>query len=123
MLLQAVAGVPRLFVGQVPGDKQEQDLFPIFSAYGTIEKLSIVRGVENKSRGCAMVEYKSWSDAENAMDSLHGTNPFDSGNARQLVVHFANPRRSAGGQNSESAIAPRKLFVGQVLMLASTYRH
>jgi CUG-BP- and ETR3-like factor len=114
LLVQAVAGVPRLFVGQVPAEKQEQDLYPIFAAYGVIEKITIVKGPDGKSKGCAMVQFKRWSDAETAMDAVNGTSPLEGGKGRPLVVHFANPRRSLGSQGVEPAIAPRKLFVGQV---------
>lgn len=74
----------------------------------------MVRGPEGKSRGCAMVQFKRWAEAESAMDALNGTSPLEGGKGRPLVVHFANPRRSVGNQVSEPAIAPRKLFVGQV---------
>lgn len=69
----------------------------------------------------AQVQFKRWADAERAMHSVNGTTPLDSGKGRPLVCHFANPRRAAAGsQTSESAIAPRKLFVGQV-RLACVY--
>lgn len=109
--------MPRLFVGQVPTDKTEQDLYPLFSSFGTVEKITLVRGPEGKSRGCAMVQFKSWSEAEKAMESLNGTSPLEGGKGRPLVVHFANPRRTANSQTTEPAIAPRKLFVGQVRLL------
>lgn len=66
----------------------------------------------------AQVQFKRWADAERAMLSVNGTTPLESGKGRPLVCHFANPRRAAAGsQTSESAIAPRKLFVGQVRVL------
>lgn len=137
---------------------------PVFAPYGEIEKVSLVRGPDNKSRGCCMVsggaarpgcwlrccrcaaaalprccrcqlvllpmlpaltraalpttplqvQFKRWSDAERAMHAVNGTSPLETGKGRPLVCHFANPRRSAAGsQMSETAIAPRKLFVGQ----------
>ncbi len=49
------AGVPRLFVGQVPTTCSEEDLVPVFAPYGEIEKVSLVRGPDHKSRGCCMV--------------------------------------------------------------------
>ncbi|PRW59813.1 CUGBP Elav-like family member 2 isoform X2 [Chlorella sorokiniana] len=111
----AVAGVPRLFVGQVPTTCAEEDLVPVFAPYGEIEKVSLVRGPDHKSRGCCMVQFKRWADAERAMHSVNGTTPLENGKGRPLVCHFANPRRAAAGsQTSESAIAPRKLFVGQI---------
>jgi RNA recognition motif-containing protein len=106
--------MPRLFVGQVPTDKAESDLQPVFEAFGQIEKLTLVRGPDGKSRGCAMVQFKRWADAERAMNEVSGTSPLEGGKGRPLVVHFANPRRIMGSQAAENAIAPRKLFVGQV---------
>lgn len=111
---QAVAGVPRLFVGQIPTTCTEEDLLPVFAGYGEIEKVSLVRGPDNKSRGCCMVQFKRWADAERAMHAVNGTSPLESGKGRPLVCHFANPRRTVGTSMSESAIAPRKLFVGQI---------
>lgn len=111
---QAVAGVPRLFVGQIPTTSAEEDILPVFAGYGEIEKVSLVRGPDNKSRGCCMVQFKRWADAERAMHGVNGTSPLDTGKGRPLVCHFANPRRTVGSQMSETAIAPRKLFVGQI---------
>lgn len=108
-----MAGVPRLFVGQVPLDKQEQDLLPIFSPFGEVEKITLVRGNDTKSRGCAMVQFLRWSHAEAAMQAINGTTPLE-GSKGPLVVHFANPRRGTPLQPNEPAIAPRKLFVGQI---------
>lgn len=106
--------MPRLFVGQVPTELGEQDLVPVFAPYGTIEKVTLVRGPEGKSRGCAMVQFKRWAEAEAAMDAVNGSSPLEGGKGRPLVVHFANPRRALGNQATEASIAPRKLFVGQV---------
>ncbi len=33
----------KLFVGQVPKDMSESDLLPIFSSYGPVENISIIR--------------------------------------------------------------------------------
>ncbi|RMZ53538.1 hypothetical protein APUTEX25_003360, partial [Auxenochlorella protothecoides] len=107
------------FVGQIPTDRQEPDLLPVFAPYGAIEKLTLVRGPEGKSRGCAMVQYKRWADAERAAAGVNGTSPLEGGRGRPLVVHFANPRRLVGSAAAEPAITPRKLFVGQIPKTAS----
>ena len=49
--------MPRLFVGQVPTTCSEEDLVPVFAPYGEIEKVSLVRGPDHKSRGCCMVRW------------------------------------------------------------------
>lgn len=109
--------MPRLFVGQVPTDKGEADLAPIFAPFGTIEKITLVRGPEGRSKGCAMVQFAKWAEAEAAMETVNGTSPLEGGKGRPLVVHFANPRRAGGagvgsGGAAEAAIAPRKVTGG-----------
>ena len=104
----------RRFVGQIPTDKTEEDLIPLFSPFGEIEKLTLVCTPEGKSRGCAMVQFRRWSDAERAAVAINGTTTMEGGRGRALVVHFANPRRLVGSGAAEPAITPRKLFVGQI---------
>ncbi len=112
LISQAVAGQPRLFVGQIPTTKHEQDLLPLFAKYGDVETLQIVKGPDQKSRGCAMVQFKKWSAAEAALEGLHGTSLLEGSKSRPLVVNFANPRRgSIMSAPGETAIAPRKLSV------------
>ena len=75
----------------------------------------LVRGPDQKSRGCAMVQFKKWAAAEAAMEGLNGTTLLEGNKSRSLVVNFANPRRgSVMATPGETAIAPRKLSVSQV---------
>ena len=60
--------MPRLFVGQVPVHRNEEDLMPIFSAFGELERVTVVRGPDNKSRGCAMVSERA-SERQLAQDT------------------------------------------------------
>ena len=48
-------------------------------------------------------------EAHDGRTRLHGAG------SRPLVVAFANPKKIRPGEPPEPAIAPRKLFVGQVL--------
>jgi len=112
LISQAVAGQPRLFVGQVPTTVQEKDLLPLFSKHGDVETIQVVKGPDQKSRGCAMVQFKKWSAAESAMEGLNGTTLLEGNKSKALVVNFANPRRgSIMSTPGEMAIAPRKLSV------------
>ena len=106
--VEPVASEPRIFVGQVPTDKTEEDLFQLFLPFGRIRNLHLIReGPEGKSRGCAMVLFDRWSEAEAAIEAHDGKTVLD---GRTLVVKVASPRR----QPSETGIAPKKLFIGQV---------
>ena len=110
---ESVACEPRLFVGQVPATARDDDLWPIFNAFGNVRNLHLLKGSDGKPRGCAMVLYARWAQAEAASQALNGHSALIGGQSRPLVVHFANPRRSPQGP-PEPGIAPRKLFVGQV---------
>ena len=50
-----VAAEPRLFVGQLPSDCTEEMLFNVFSPFGTVKNLHLLKGGDGKPRGCAMV--------------------------------------------------------------------
>lgn len=115
---EPVASEPRLFVGQVPTDKTAEDLIPLFEGFGVIKNLHLVKGPDGKSRGCAMVLFDRWSSAEAAMEKHDGKTVLDGGKGRALVVHFANPRKAGPtGMAPEQGVAPKKIFVGQVLPL------
>jgi CUG-BP- and ETR3-like factor len=87
----------------------------MFAKYGEVETIKHVRGPDQKSRGCLMVQFKKWAAAEAAMEALNGTSLLEGNKSRALVVNFANPRRgSIMSTPGETAIAPRKLIVGQV---------
>lgn len=107
--------MPRLFVGRLPANTTEAALLPIFEAHGRVEKITLVKGAENSSKGCAFVQFSRWAEAEAAVDAVNGTCCSLGGSkARPLVCQFANPRLGVGTQSGEAAIAVRKLFVGQV---------
>ena len=102
-----------LGAGQIPSGIREEQLWGLFSPYGVIRNLHLLKGFDSKPRGCAMVLFARWSQAESAAEALNGKTGQLLGQTRPLVVHFANPRRSPQGP-PEPGIAPRKLFVGQV---------
>lgn len=102
----------------MPTDKSAEDLLPLFADFGNIRNLHLVKGPDGKSRGCAMVLFERWSQAEAAMEAHDGKTVLPGGKGRALVVHFANPRRSsATGMPPEQGVAPKKLFIGQVKVL------
>lgn len=104
---QAVAAEPRLFIGQCGDATADQlaDLFGPFAARG-------LRALQMLRKGCAMVLYERWAEAEAAQEAHNGRTRLNGG--RPLVVTFANPKRLRQGESPEPAIAPRKLFIGQV---------
>ena len=83
------------------------------------QNLHLLKGFDSKPRGCAMVLFQRWSQAEAAAEALNGKTNQLVGQTRPLVVHFANPRRNPQGP-PEPGIAPCKLFIGQVSLLGRT---
>jgi hypothetical protein len=64
-----------------------------------------------KSKGCAMVLFESWANAEAAVASENGiASPLTA--PRPAVVKFADPQRNEHGVLC--GVTPKKLFIGQV---------
>ncbi|CAD7695261.1 unnamed protein product [Ostreobium quekettii] len=87
----------KLFVGQVPYDATEADLWPLFSNLGDILELVILRTNEGRSRGCAFVTYADRPTAERAIGRFNGqvSVPGDT-RGKKLVVSFAAPKKESG---------------------------
>lgn len=114
----AVASEPRLFVGQVPPNYKADDLKPLFQPHGTIKEIHVVSGADGRSRGCAMVTYDRWAQAEAALNAHNGKTVLPGGTNRPLTVSFAHPKRaSSGAVPQDVGIAPKKLFVGQACVM------
>ncbi len=107
---------PKVFVGQLPFESSTQDVQTLFQQYGTIRSCQVIAGPDGRSKGCAMILYSTWTEAEAAVDAENGTTHL--GGSKPMVVKFADPPRR--GDGPVVGIAPRKLFVGQV---CPSHRH
>lgn len=87
----------KLFVGQVPYDASERDLWALFSELGEILELVVLRTNEGRSRGCAFVTYADRATAERAIGRFNGqiSVPGDT-RGKKLVVSFAAPKKEGG---------------------------
>lgn len=59
----------KLFVGQVPFEANESDLWPVFAHVGNILELVVLRA-QGKSKGCAFVTYETRVQADWAIRTL-----------------------------------------------------
>eukprot|EP01114_Cavostelium_apophysatum_P007194 TRINITY_DN1903_c0_g1_i1.p1 TRINITY_DN1903_c0_g1~~TRINITY_DN1903_c0_g1_i1.p1 ORF type:complete len:613 (+),score=125.13 TRINITY_DN1903_c0_g1_i1:161-1999(+) len=76
----------KLFIGMIPKSADEEAVRTLFSPYGEIESISILRDPSTQeSRGCGFVKYRLREDAINAINTLN--NYKWEGNT--LVVKFA----------------------------------
>lgn len=110
--LNAVCSEPKLFVGGLRYEVTQDDLRDHFSKYGAIRSASLlVHHATGKSKGCAMVLFDRWTDAEAAVAAENGL-PTDLSAPRAAVVKFADPQRNEHG--ALCGVTPKKLFIGQV---------
>ena len=85
-----------LYVGNLPWQSTQDDLYQLFGQYGQVTKTQIITDRETgRSRGFAFVEMATEAEAQAAIAALHDS-PY---NGRPLTVNIAKPReaRPAGG--------------------------
>lgn len=113
-LLLAVHAEPKVFVGQLPQEVTQEQVYKQFSQYGNIKQCVIIPSSDGRSTRAAMVLYERWAEAELAIEAENGTSSL--GGSKPLVVRIADPPKR--GDGPVTGIAPKKLFVGQVSCLA-----
>uniref|UniRef100_A0A8B9I635 RRM domain-containing protein n=1 Tax=Anser brachyrhynchus TaxID=132585 RepID=A0A8B9I635_9AVES len=69
--------------------QSEDDVHRLFEAFGNIEECTILRGPDGNSKGCAFVKYSSHTEAQAAINALHGSQTMP-GASSSLVVKFAD---------------------------------
>uniref|UniRef100_M1BEJ9 RNA binding protein n=1 Tax=Solanum tuberosum TaxID=4113 RepID=M1BEJ9_SOLTU len=62
----------KLFVGMLPKNVSDPEVSALFSQYGVIKDLQILRGSQQTSKGCAFLKYEKKEQAVAAIDALHG---------------------------------------------------
>jgi len=78
-----------IYVGNLSYGTTDQDLETLFSAYGTVDKATIIKDRETgKPRGFGFVEMSSPDEAAKAIEGLHGTQF----GGRTLTVNEARER-------------------------------
>ncbi|WAS93669.1 RNA recognition motif domain-containing protein [Nannocystis punicea] len=83
----------RLFVGNLSFQITDSDLQQAFQPYGTVKEVKLMTDRETgRSRGFAFIEMMSATDAQRAIEALHGA----SLDGRPLRVSEAEERRSSG---------------------------
>lgn len=83
-----------IFVGNLSYQTTESELEAAFSAYGAVERVSVVRDRDTgQPRGFAFVEMTNANEAEAAINALNGRDM----KGRSLNVNQARPREERGG--------------------------
>ncbi|XP_029824033.1 CUGBP Elav-like family member 4 isoform X1 [Ixodes scapularis] len=82
----------KLFVGMLSKQQTEDDVRQLFQSYGTIEECTILRGPDGQSKGCAFVKFSAHTEAQAAINALHGSQTMP-GASSSLVVKFADTEK------------------------------
>ena len=84
----------KIFVGNLSYSTTEDDLRAAFSAYGAVDRVSVVTDRDTgQPRGFAFVEMANRNEAETAISVLNGSEL----NGRTLNVNEARPKPQGGG--------------------------
>ncbi|XP_031405132.1 flowering time control protein FCA-like isoform X2 [Punica granatum] len=89
--------VDKVYVSGVNRHATKQEIKEIFSPYGVVEDIFIIRDEMKQSRGCAFVKYSHSDMAVAAIKSLNGTFIMR-GCDLPLTVRFAEPKKPRGGE-------------------------
>lgn len=106
-----------MFAGQIPFESTTQDVQNLFAQYGNIRSCQVITAPDGRSKGCAMILFSTWTEAELAVENENGTQHL--GGQKPMVVKFADPPKR--GDGPIVGIAAKKLFVGQVI--GNVYDH
>ncbi|XP_010522668.1 PREDICTED: RNA-binding protein BRN1-like isoform X2 [Tarenaya hassleriana] len=82
----------KLFIGMLPKNVSEAEVLSLFSKYGTIKDLQILRGSLQTSKGCAFLKYERKEQAVAAMEIINGKHKME-GSKFPLVVKWADTER------------------------------
>jgi CUG-BP- and ETR3-like factor len=65
----------KLFIGMLPKTLGEEDLQSMFSVYGELREVHLIRGPDGAAKGCAFVKFVERDAAVAAIDNLNDTIP------------------------------------------------
>jgi len=79
----------KLFIGMLSRKAGENEVSELFSPYGEIREIYMIRNADGSSKCAAFLRYVNREAAVNAIENLHG-NIMMEGAARPLIVKFAD---------------------------------
>ena len=90
----------KMYVGNIPYNATEEDLKQLFSEYGEIESLKIMKDqFTDRSKGFGFIEMANENDAKKAIATLNGKDFM----GKSLAVAEAKPQQKRQGFNKRSS--------------------
>ncbi|RAL43533.1 hypothetical protein DM860_012674 [Cuscuta australis] len=93
----------KLFVGMLPKNVSDAELLALFSQFGTIKDLQIIRGSQQTSKGCAFMKYEQKEQAVAAINALNGKHKME-GSMVPLVVKWADTEKERHARRAQKAL-------------------
>jgi len=87
----------KLFIGMLSRELDEDKLKDMFSSFGSIKNLTILRDPQKKSKGCAFILFETRLQAQNAMKSMHNSLTME-GCSKPIVVKLADTEKDKIGK-------------------------
>ncbi|KAL6620141.1 hypothetical protein ACP70R_035280 [Stipagrostis hirtigluma subsp. patula] len=93
----------KLFIGMLPKNVTDAEMTDLFSKYGNIKDLQILRGSQQASKaGCAFLKYETKEQALAAIEALNGKHKIE-GSSVPLVVKWADTEKERQARKAQKA--------------------
>jgi len=115
------ADTPKLFVGQLPREADEQLVRDIFSPYGDIISIYVMRKKHDSTKnGCAFVKFRERQMAQRAIDALDGELQLE-GFDKRVKVKFANQNKQQQWQQGGGMHLTHDMYMSHRAPLVGGY--
>jgi len=92
----------KLFIGMLPKGASKADVMSVFSPYGVVKELSVIKGSQPTSKGCAFLKYETKEQAIAAIEALNGVHKME-GSLSALVVKWADTEKERQARKVQKA--------------------
>lgn len=93
----------KLFIGMLPKNVTDTELTDLFSKYGNVTDLQILRGSQQTNKaGCAFIKYQTKDQALAAIEALNGKHKIE-GSSVPLVVKWADTEKERQARKAQKA--------------------
>lgn len=93
----------KLFIGMLPKTVTDAEVTAVFSNYGLIKELQILRGSQQTSKaGCAFLKYETRDQAVAALEAVNGKHKME-GSSLPLVVKWADTEKERQARRAQKA--------------------
>ncbi|XP_059363264.1 CUGBP Elav-like family member 3 isoform X2 [Carassius carassius] len=99
----------KLFVGMLGKQQSDEDVRKMFEPFGSIDECTVLKGPDGTSKGCAFVKFQSHSEAQSAINSLHGSRTLP-GASSSLVVKFADTDKERGMRRMQQVASQLSIY-------------